>query len=275
MSDRDGFPPGVPCWVAHVSAEPAKAVDFYAAVFGWEVENLMPDDQPGDYFVCRLRGRDVAAIVSEHGAPAPPQAIWTTLVSVESADQTTAKAVAVGGTTVAEPFESPGGGRQAVLADPAGAVFSVWEPRGRQGAEVVNEPGAWAMSALNSTDLNGSSAFYGALFGWQTETFGPSDAEVTLWKLPGYFGGEPSQPVARDVIAVTLPADGGGSGDTSPRWSVDFWVRDLEDAMEAVAERGGRAVVEPYEVSGAGMMQAVVADPGGGILSLTQAPGLH
>jgi predicted enzyme related to lactoylglutathione lyase len=257
-----------------VSAEPARAAGFYGAVLGWEAENLMPEDHPGDYFVCRLRGRDVAAIVSEHGAPAPPHAVWTTLVWVESADETAAKAVEVGGTTVAEPFDSPGGGRQVVLADPAGAVFSVWEPRGRRGAQVVKEPGAWAMSALNSADLDASRAFYGALFGWQTETFGLGDAEMTLWKLPGYVGGEPQQPVARDVIAITPPAGGGGSGDAPPHWSVDFWVRDLEEAVETVAERGGRAVVEPYEVPGVGMKQAVVADPWGGTLSLTQPPGL-
>src|SRR6266516_3869948 len=190
MSDRDGFEPGVPCWVAHVSAEPDRAVEFYTSLLGWEAENLMPADHPGDYFVCRLRGRDVAAIVSPHGAPAPPEAAWTTLVSVDSADAAAAKATKAGGRPIGEPFDSPGGGRQAVLADPAGAVLSVWEPRERRGARVVNEPGAWSMSMLNGADPDESMSFYGAMFGWASETFDLGDAEMTIWKLPGYVGGE-------------------------------------------------------------------------------------
>jgi uncharacterized protein len=274
MSDRDGFEPGVPCLAAHVSAEPAKAADFYAGLLGWEIENLMAPEHPGDYFVCRLRGRDVAAIASQHGAPPPPEAAWTTLVWVENADETAARAAEAGGRTVGEPFDSPGGGRQAVLADPSGAVFSIWEPRERRGAQVVNEPGAWSMSALNGADLDASKAFYGALFGWQTDTFELGGSQATMWKLPGFVGGEPQQPVARDVIAMSPPAGGAGSGEAPPHWSVDFWVRDLEETVARVAQLGGQAIVEPYDLPAVGMRQAVVADSQGATLSLTQPPGL-
>jgi predicted enzyme related to lactoylglutathione lyase len=271
MSDRDGFAPGVPCFVAHVSGEPTKAAEFYSGLLDWETENLMPSEHPGDYFVCRLRGREVAAIVSQHGAPPPPEAVWTTLISVESADETAAKAGEAGGKTVGEPFDSPGGGRQAVLADPSGAVFSIWEPRERRGAQVVNEPGAWSMSDLNGTDLQVSKAFYGALFGWQTDTFDIGGAQATMWRLPGYVGGEPQQPVARDVIATSPPEDGGGM---APHWSVDFWVRDVEGTAARVAELGGNVIVEPFEIPAIGMRQAVIADPVGATLSLTQPPAL-
>ena len=64
---------------------------------GWETENLMPPEHPGDYLVCRLRELDVAAIVSQHGAPTPPQAVWTTLVSVESVDEAASRAASAGG----------------------------------------------------------------------------------------------------------------------------------------------------------------------------------
>jgi uncharacterized protein len=274
MSDRNGFEPGVPCWVAHVSAEPAKAVDFYSALLGWEPESLMPAEHPGDYFLCRLRGRDAAAIVSAHGAPAPPQAAWTTHVWVESADEAAAKAAEAGGSVIGEPFDSPGGGRQAVLADPAGAVFSVWEARERRGAQVVNEPGAWSMSALNGAELEGAKAFYGAVFGWGTDTFGLGNGEVTMWKLPGYVGGEPQQPVARDVIAIATSQGDGDAEETLAHWSVDFWVRDLDEAVAKTEELGGRTIVPPYELPGAGMKQAVVADSQDAALSLTEPPGL-
>src|SRR6266508_1043869 len=109
MSERDGFQPGVPCWVAAVEPDPAAAAAFYTQLFGWDATNLMPPEAAGDYYVCRLRGRDVAAVVSQHGAPPPPQPAWATHVQVDSADATVAAATAAGGTLIGAPFDSPGG----------------------------------------------------------------------------------------------------------------------------------------------------------------------
>src|SRR3954462_7095347 len=72
MSERDGFEPGVPCWVAGVHPDPAAAARFYAELFGWEAEDLMPAGSSESYTVCRLRGRDVAALVSPGPTRAPP-----------------------------------------------------------------------------------------------------------------------------------------------------------------------------------------------------------
>lgn len=271
MSDRDGFAPGVPCLVAGVFPDPAAAARFYSDLFGWETEDVMPEAHPGSYVLARLRGRDAAAIVSQHGAPAPPEPVWTTLIWVESADDTAARAVDAGGRVVAEPFDSPGGGRQAVLADPAGAVFSAWEPRERRGAQVVNEPGAWAMSSLSTNDPEGAKRFYAALFGWATRSFDMGGGEITMFTVPNYVGGEPQQPVPRDVVAVMTPSS--DNGEAPPRWAVDFWVKDLDAAISKVSDAGGEVLAPPRDLSGAGLRQAVVRDPQGAVLSLTQPPG--
>src|SRR4029077_18160136 len=109
------------------------------------------------------------------------------------------------------PFDAAPAGRLVVLADPSGAVLCAWEAGTREGAQTVNEPSAWAMSTLHTTDPEGSIAFYKAVFGWQPELFGP----VTLWRLPGYVGGEPKQPVPRDVVGVMV-----SNGASQPHWSV-------------------------------------------------------
>ena len=67
MSERDGYQAGVPCWVAGVYPDPEKAVTFYTELFGWEAEETMGADSPGKYYLCRLRGRDVAAVGSRRG----------------------------------------------------------------------------------------------------------------------------------------------------------------------------------------------------------------
>jgi uncharacterized protein len=270
MSDRDGFAPGVPCLVAGVFPDPQAAAAFYSDLLGWETEDLMPEDHPGSYVLGRVRGRHAAAIVSEHGAPAPPEPVWTTLIWVESADETAAKAAELGGTVIAQPFDSPGGGRQAVLADPAGAVFSVWEPRERRGAEVVNEPGAWSMSGLSTSDPEGAKRFYTQLFGWDTRSFVMGGAEITMFTVPGYVGGEPHQPVPRDVVAVMIPSSAGE--DAPAAWTVDFWVADVDAAVSKLSEAGGEVVAPPNDMGGTGLRQAVVRDPQGAPLTLTQPP---
>jgi uncharacterized protein len=254
MSERDGFDPGVPCWVHGVHPDPEAAASFYSALFGWEVENLMPPDHPERYLLCKLRGRDVAAFVSNGPAPPPARPLWGTHVSVESADDAAAKATDAGGTVIAAPFDSPGGGRIAVLADPAGAAFCAWAPRERSGAQVVNEPGAWAMSFLLTPDPGRAMAFYGALFGWTIESFGD---EITLFRVPGYEGGEPEQPVSREVVAGMMHTTDGSPS----RWNVDFWVDDVDATAATATARGGSVVTEPYDVPG--FRQAVLADPQG------------
>ena len=269
MSSRESYLPGVPCWVATVQPDPEAAARFYGGLFGWETENLMPTQSPGDYFLCRLRGRDVAAVVSEHGAPPPPAPTWSTFVCVRSADEAAAAAAEAGGEVVGDPVDSPGGGRMAVLSDPVGAVFCVWQPEGRQGAQLVNEPGAWAMSQLMTRDPDPAKDFYGSVFGWQTETFDAGEGgPVVLWRLPGYVGGEPEQPVPRDVVAVMTPMAGDAPAGAPAHWSVDFWVDDVDAAADKAADTGGSVVAPAFDTPVG--RTAVLADPAGASFSVSK-----
>jgi hypothetical protein len=254
MSERNGYEPGVPCWVDARQPDPRAAVDFYTRLFGWEAQSS------GEYTFCRLRGRDVAAITAGENPG------WSTHIWVESTDQTAERVTDAGGSVVTAPFDLPGAGRTAVLADPAGAEFAVWQPAGRTGAQRVNEPGAWSMSALSTTDLDGAKAFYAAVFGWETDTFAAGDFEVTLWRLPGFVGGEPEQPVPADVIATSLPSEG------PPRWDVDFWVSDADATAARAAELGGAVVVPPFDMPVG--RQSVLADPQGATFSVTRIAAL-
>src|SRR3712207_1739156 len=142
----------------------------------------MPPEAGAHYFAARIRGGDVAAISSmpEGG---PPMAVWNTYVWVDSADATAEKVRDAGGTVVSEPFDVFDAGRMAIFADPEGAVFSVWEPKGHRGATVVNEHGSVNFNDLNTRDPERAKAFYGAVFGWTTLDFGNGAA---MWTLPGY-----------------------------------------------------------------------------------------
>jgi uncharacterized protein len=269
MSTRDQYPPGVPCWVDTAQPDVEAALEFYGAVFGWDFDGPghMPGDPPGRYFVARLRGRDVAGI-SSLPPGAPTDAKWNTYVAVQSADHAATDVLAQGGSVIAPPFDAPPAGRMAVLQDPAGAVFCAWEAGARQGAELVNEPSAWAMSRLDTADPSAAASFYGQVFGWKTETFMAGPAEVTLWRLPGYVGGEPQQPVARDVVAtMTAPEDNAGGA----RWSVDFWIDDAERAAASTERLGGEVLSGPHDAGG--FRSASLRDPQGAIFNVSQLLG--
>jgi len=206
-------------------------------VFGWEVEKGTPAGADMRYYMYRLRGRDVAAI----GSPPPPglPLPWTTYVWVDDADAVAASAVKAGGNLLAEPFGSLDGARMAIVADPSGALFGVWTPGAHRGAQRVNEQSAYSMSFLRTPDPEGAKAFYGAVLGWTTEASGP----MLLWRLPGYVGGVPEQPVSREVVAVMARA---GEGEAA-HWRADFWIADADAAAAGATQLGGSIVAGPED----------------------------
>lgn len=284
MSERAGYSPGVPCWVDTWQPDAATAAAFYERLLGWETERVRRDWAEAQYVMCRMRGRDVAAVgerpagaaasapaASDGAAASAPAAgagaptAWTTYIHVASVADTVAKAQAAGGRVVTPPFDSLDGGRIAILADPAGATFGVWGQGAHSGAQLVNEAGAWAMSVLLCDEPDTEKPFYAATFGWTGDPFPLGDAEATLFRLDGYVGGEPTQPVPRDVVAVMAPAFGRPAG-----WTVNFWVDDADDVAARVAELGGAVVAGPFDTPIS--RDAVIADPAGAVFSVTTVP---
>ena len=165
---------------------------------------------------------------------------WTTFVSVDDLEETLRKVEAGGGVVRVPPVDADPAGRLAVFTDPQGAELALWQAAARVGAQVLNQPSAWAMSALHTDDRDGALAFYRDVFGWEPEPFGP----VICWRRPGYVGGEPSQPVPRDVVAVLMDLGPETATGSQPHWSVDFWIADADAAAQQTESAGGR-VVEP------------------------------
>ena len=262
MSERDGHEPGVPCWSDHASGDPDAAMAFYAALLGWEGEEVTDPAAPARYYRCRLRGRDVAGLGSQPGAPAGAPATWSTYVAVAGADAAAERAVAAGGEVVAGPVDIADAGRMAVLRDPAGAAFCVWEAGRHRGAELVDEPGALTWSELVTRDVAGAQRFYGALFGWRALAQQVGTLRYVTWHLPGAGAPEPSA-----AIAGLLPMEGDQwPRDLAPHWMTYFGAADVDAATARVQELGGAVVVAPFDTP-AGRI-AVVADPAGAPFSL-------
>ncbi|HEY4278171.1 MAG TPA: VOC family protein [Conexibacter sp.] len=264
MSERDSYEPGTPSWVDHSSDDPDTAVAFYSGLFGWEAQDMMPSEAPGRYFMCRLRGRDVAGIGSQPTEGQPP--VWNTYIAVADADSSAATATSAGGTVVIEPFDVFEAGRMAVLQDPGGAYFMLWQPKGLRGAQLVNEPGALSWNELTTREVDGSLRFYGDLFGWRSNESEFDGGRYFTWHPAGEGSLDPSaaiggmMPMEGDIWPPELPS----------HWMTYFAVQDTDREAARAAELGGRVVVAPFDTP-AGRM-SVLSDPLGGVFSVIALP---
>jgi uncharacterized protein len=270
MPDRDGYIPGVPCWIDTSQPDHKAAVAFYGGLFGWEFEDVMPAGSEGEYFIGKLGGRMAAAVGSIPQA-APQMAMWNTYIWVDSADDTASKVADAGGKTLMEPFDVMDAGRMAVFADPEGAVFCVWQAKENKGAQVVNEAGSLNFNGLNTRDVDGAKSFYGSVFGWQTLAL---DGGAEMWTLPGYGDHlEESNPELRkqmaeggapagfeDVVASINPL-GDDQPDVPAHWNVTFAVDDADATAAKATELGGKVMVPPFDAPWVRM--TVLADPQG------------
>jgi predicted enzyme related to lactoylglutathione lyase len=280
LLERDGYPPGVPCWVDTQQPDLEAAIAFYGDLFGWEFEETTTVGAPQRYFVAQLRGRHVAGIGSQPEG-VPPTPMWNTYIWVESADAAAAKTRDAGGSVLMEPFDVPDAGRMGVLSDPSGAVFCVWQARERKGAQLVNEPGTWNFSELNTRDLEQAKNFYGAVFGWKASSL---DAESGgFWRVDGYgdFLEERDPDVRKrqadvgapegfeDAVAWLVPMTSEQFPDDTPsHWSITFAVDDADAIADRAAELGGKVLVGPVDAPWVRM--AVLRDPQGAVFTASK-----
>jgi predicted enzyme related to lactoylglutathione lyase len=252
MGERTKYTPGTFSWADLSTTDQEAAKAFYSGLFGWEA-----DDRPvGDgiyYSMQQIDGKDVAAIApqpdAQREAGVPP--LWNSYITVESADDAAAKASELGGNVHAPPFDVMDVGRMAVIADPQGAFFMVWEPKTTIGAQLVNVPGGLCWNELYTSDLDAAQSFYSGLFGWDWHEFEDSPDPYFVIMNQGRANGG-----IRGLAEPGMP----------PNWLVYFAVEDIDAGVAKVAELGGQTMMGPIDIGIAKI--AIVQDPQGAVSAL-------
>jgi predicted enzyme related to lactoylglutathione lyase len=242
MGERTSHPPGTFSWAELATSDAEGAKSFYSSVFGWEYDdNPMGEGQV--YSIARRDGKEVAALF---GSDQPPH--WNCYVTVESVDETAARAAEHGAAVIAEPFDVMELGRMAVIADTAGAALCLWEPRSNIGATLVNTPGALTWNDLLTPDADAAARFYEALFGWTTEAI-PDAGGYRVIRNGGRANGG------------MLP-----STDAPPSWLPYFGHEDVDRLVEDVGGLGGRLFNGPMRMPQGSV--AVLGDPQGAVFGV-------
>jgi uncharacterized protein len=243
-------PPGSFCWPELATSDSKGAIQFYSALFGWTVSESPTDFGP--YYRFQLDGDDVGASYQARPEDGPPH--WISYVAVSSVDEASARAMELGGTVVAGPFDVFDAGRMAALRDPAGAVINLWQAKTHIGATRLNDPGTLCWTELATTDPPAAEKFYTSLFGWTAKKGTAPPGEYTEFFNRGTAVGG----------MMRIEPDW---GDVPPHWLPYFAVVDCDASAGRVKQQGGTLPVPPKDIPGVGRF-AVVQDPQGALLAI-------
>ncbi|MGW1772068.1 VOC family protein [Streptomyces sp. NPDC002104] len=227
---------------------------FYGAVLGWTFRRTRLGDR---FYVAFRDGGPVAGFGALSDDLSLPSA-WTPYFAVDDADVAASRVRERGATVAVGPL-SFGTGRAALAADPAGAVFGLWQ------GEILEDWGvgrgtAPAWLELRTRDAFAAAIFYGEVLDWAGESPGSCvvayehdhvvlrHGNDTVARISGGAGEEEPDPQVR------------------PRWHVHFRVPDLEAAVEAATAAGGKPA-SPVETSTTGRW-ITLRDPEGALFTV-------
>jgi len=255
MPTKDQFEPGEFCWVEVATSNQSAAKSFYCSLFGWTATDV-PIGPDRFYTLLELQGRVAAGAYSmipdERDAGLPSH--WKLYVAVASADEAVKRAAQLGAKVIDAPFDVGNRGRTAVIEDPTGTVFCLWQGNQRPGIGVTGEPGAFCWADLNTPDQQTAKTFYEGLFGWKlTPGQGKNSGYLHIVNGENYIGGIP-------------PARGTGASEP-PHWLIYFATADVDKTFGRAADLGARKLLRTMDIEGTGRV-AILADPQGAVFAL-------
>ncbi|HEV2891777.1 MAG TPA: VOC family protein [Frankiaceae bacterium] len=251
MTEKSGYAQGEPSWVDVSSSDVPATRTFYATLLGWRADDV-PMDDAGGYGMFTLDGRYVGGYGP---AQMPGATAWSVYFATDDLDAMLDTVRGAGGTVVAGPVDVYTSGRMAVLQDPAGAFFSLWEAGDHKGAQVQDEAGALTWVELTTTDVEGAKRFYGEVFGWGEET---SEAGGPMPYTEFKQGGR--------SVAGMMAKSPDMPADVPPYWMPYFQPADIDKLVGEAAALGATVMVPPSPIPGGTF--AILRDPQGAAFGL-------
>ena len=252
-------PNGTPAWIDLITTDRPAAQAFYGAVFDWTFEEQIVDNAVV-YVIARHNQREVAGIAArtaQETAVGIPSA-WNLFFATDDIAKTCAHAISLGATLHTAPFGNPAVGKLAVLADPTGALFCLWQGNAHLGMTTMDMANTFTWCECLTRDPHRATTFYEDLFGWKTEVSRESDLEYALCRRDG------------QTIAGIMEMPAGLEG-VPANWMVYFATPNCEATLERIEEHGGSRLAEPMEV-GTGRF-AVAADPDEAVFGIIEPLG--
>jgi len=249
MVSYDAHPAHTISWVDLATSDHDGAVEFYTGLFAWNTFN----DGETPYTIFQVGDDAVAGVMALTPEMGEMPSVWSTYVNVDDADATLAKVTEAGGAVLQPPFEIPGGGRIAVIADPAGAAICLFEGQGENGMKLKDEVGAPCWFDCMTRDIEAARPFYETVFAWTSAEMG-MEMPYTVFS----HGDE--------QICGIMTIPGGVPAEVPSHWVVNFVVADADAAAEYVTANGGMVNMAPMDTPFG--RSCAIADPWGAVLNV-------
>lgn len=233
-------------WHELMTPDANAAHAFYSKAIGWKSQ---PWEEDSSYVMFAAPRGPIGATVAADSEP--PH--WLPYVGTGNIENTVAQAKQKGGSVVKEIDTLSSGSKYAVLQDPYGATFGVYESAADYGQITEPQPGEHSWHELMSTDYAGAFAFYSELFGWQKidqHDMGAMGVYL-IWGLNG-----------RQLGGMMNVMNGG----PSPAWVSYVRVKDVNQTAKKAKSAGGKVINGPMEVPGGDWIVQVV-DPQGAMFA--------
>ena len=258
MNKIETYAPGSFCWGELATTDLEAGKKFYNTMFGWQAEeNPMPE---GVYVIFKSDGNDAGAMYQAKPGM-PPH--WGLYFSAENVDRSATKAETLGGKVIMQPFDVGPLGRMAVVQDPQGAMFSLWQPKEKIGATHPGPLNRMDWPELHTPDPAAAVKFYSGLFGWQIK---PGTDLATAPYAEWMNDGKP--------MGGLLPKREAQDKSMTPYWMIYVSVADCDERAAKVKDLGGKVFVPPTDIPNTGRF-AVISDPQGAMLSIIQLARTH
>jgi predicted enzyme related to lactoylglutathione lyase len=248
-------------WYELMTTDAKAAQAFYAEVIGWTMTPY-----PGmDYTVLNVAGGEMGVGglmgLTPEMLAAGARPGWIGYIHVDDCDAFTAKLTAAGGKVHRPPSDIPEVGRFAVVADPQGAVFTLFQviPRPAPPPPSPDTAGVFGWRELMTTELDAGFDFYATLFGW-TKGPGFEMGAHGLYQLVSTGGDMPSVGMMKKPDFIQAP----------PFWTYFINVDGAKAATERVKAAGGTVINGPEQVP-TGQWIAQVTDPQGAAFGMLSA----
>lgn len=256
MPEFTSYAPGTPCWVDLATSDVDAAAEFYGTVFAWDCVAPENPEEYGGYRQFHLNGKRISGVFPLQ--PGMEMPVWSTYIAVDSADETSAAVEQAGGHVMTPAMDVMALGRMAFFVDPTGAAIGIWQPGEHTGAQLANEPGAFAWNELLTRDVAAAKAFYTSVFGWSYD-----DVD-----MPG-GGAQYSQLMLNgNAVGGMMAMPPNVPEGVPPYWGSYFAVENADATIETIKAAGGGLQMDPVDMQ-AGRF-AMVNDPQGAAFSVIQ-----
>lgn len=228
------------CWIDIATPDPDKARAFYQKIFNWNYsDSPMPDG--GNYTIISTADGDGVGGLFQMpdemiNAGVPPHI--NNYIAVVNADNFVKKAKELGAAVKMAPCDVFDYGRMAILSDPTGATFSLWQYKTDNDECTMasrETHGMYCWQELMTTNVEQATNFYKQLFGWNYTKMDVENVDYTLIKNQGYdIGG-----------IMMLPPD---MKRTPSHWSTYFTVTNIDETIKVIRNNGGDVIMGPQDI---------------------------